>query len=185
MDKAERKRLKKLYKEQELRKLIDSNDGGVIGEVMSDYAKNELGIKTEPLTQHLIAKTDESDLLELIYNKIISYSSWIYNKNPRHYKSSDNVIFSLSDDLIFIYTFQTFQNLHNLGGVENFVFNSTQREIDEFLNGLKNHGFKEFFKVFKSHDSDSIYDYFENNKQVINKRIIDYIRENSHKFEIE
>ena len=184
MDRSEKKRLKKQYKEQELKKLLDTHDG-IIGDVMSNYAKNELGYKSESLTRQIIEKTDESELIELIYNKTVSFSNWLYKKDPIHFKSSDNVIYSQSVDLIFIYSFHIFQSYHNLGELDNFILSDSKKEIDGFINGLKMLGLHDFLQVFKSQDSNMIFDYFEKNKGKINSQIIKYIKDYSSKFEIE
>jgi hypothetical protein len=185
MDKEEKRRLKKLYKEQELQNLIKNNDGGIIGEVLSEYAQNKLGIKGEPLTEQDILEIEETCLIELIYRKLWHYLSWLYKQNPRNFKSVEKTLQLQPPDLIFIDAFYSFKSLHQNGGVENFLFNSTERELNEFKNGLIKFGLSDFLKVFRTGNEVKIFEYFGKHKESIEGRIVKYIKEHPQAFTLE
>lgn len=185
MDKEEKKRLKRLYKEQELQNFIKNNDGGIIGEVLSEYAKNRLGVKCEPLTEKDILEIEEPHLIETVYQKLQNYVNWLYKRSPKHFKSVENTLLLQSSDLIFIDAFYSFQSLHLNGGIENFMYNSTDLELKTFQNGLFKYGLQDFLEVFLSDDPELISAYYKKHKERIDETIVKYIREHPEAFTLE
>lgn len=185
MDKEEKRRLNRLYKEQELQNLIKNNDGGIIGEIMSEYARNKLGVKSEPLTERDILEIEETDIIETVFQKLKNYVSWLYKQNPKHFKSVENTLLLQSPDLIFIDVFYSFQSLHLNGGIENFIFNSTTQELIEFKCGLKKYGLQDFLEVFLSAKPDLIFEYYKKNKESIDGTVVRYIKEHPQEFTLE
>ena len=191
MNKAERKRFNKQLKEKELKqfldadtKNLDSNDL-ILAEVMKKFAQDELGIKSEPLTKEIIKNTEDSELTELIWDRINNHSSCLYKKNPRHFKSPEKIIYSLSSELLFIYCYHDYLSQHNLGGVVSFVFESNSTERKALLDGLKELGYHDFVEVLQTKEEEEIYQYFESIKEKVDVDVIQYIRADSERFEIE
>jgi hypothetical protein len=190
MDKSERKRIKRELKEKELREWIEieskseDSEDVISASIMKKFIQDKLGIESNALTNDILQNTDDSELVGVIWDKLNNYSSCLYKKNPKHFKSPNRIINSLCFERLFIYCYHDFLGQYELGNLESYLFNVSPNELQILIKGFDQIGFPELGFGLEKLEDEMTHKFYQSNRKQIEESITKFIRDNIELYEV-
>ena len=179
MNKQYKKDLIKNYKRKELE--VDANSSDP---TLSSFAKIELGATSQPLTSERISKTPDGELITLVIQKLEEVVQATYKSNPRKYKSKENVLKEFPQDLKYLYAMYYFEMQLELGDVDKFYENASD-DRKRFLSAAYRFlGFSNLANMIEQEEIEPLENEFRSFKKKVGEVKIDFIRENSNRFQL-
>ncbi|SKC84387.1 hypothetical protein [Ohtaekwangia koreensis] len=132
MDKSKKKEILNKYKKDELEKLSQSDN-----KILSDFAKNKLGLKSDRLSLERLKNIPDDKLIATITEKINEVLETRYKNEPKKYKNADNVIPELNESLRAIHFTCNFEMYVVMGDNDKFFTGATSFELTELINGYR------------------------------------------------
>lgn len=184
MNKEQRKKLLQDYKKKELEKDLESDS-----QVIRNFARLQLGLTTEPLTENLILSSNGYQLIELVYYKIEEAAVKLSKENPKENGSKNDVLKGFPFHLQFIYYSHQLEMSLELGDCNKIIESSPVEEIELLAKGYTMLGFQNIahhlLDASKAKGEALI---IEDEFKVLSKSIetekVEYIKINAHKFQI-
>lgn len=178
MDKNRKKEILNEYKKGELEKLSQSGD-----KVLSNFAKNRLGIKSGELSLERLKNIDDDRLIEAIIEKINEVLEVRYKADPRRYKNSDNVLRDLNGSLRAVHFTNLFEMYARMGDAEKFYESASQYELAEVVNGYRLFKLDNVCYMIALRRANDLVDELSDENR-IDAIKIKYIREHLNEFEL-
>jgi hypothetical protein len=132
MDKNKKKEILNEYKKRELEKLSQAGD-----KLMANFAKNKLGVTSDPLSLERLGNVPDDKLIETITEKINEVLGVRYKSDPKKYKNADHIIAELNESVRAIHLTNIFEMYVRMGDTDEFLDNATSFELTELINGYR------------------------------------------------
>lgn len=146
------------------------------------YAKVELGIIPEPMTEELILSTAPDDLVKLVVTRAEDRIRAIYNSDPRKYKDRELLWNTFPNFIRFLHDIYYFEMMVTLGDCIKYVDGEDDEDKTRLIEGYNFFDFPGIALPMIDGDCQGIEEWHDRHRTEISESLIKFIRDNASKF---